>query len=397
MAVSSSRAALAGFFVAGVLLSFPGAILPAWGYHIRPHYAEIGNYFLALNIGLLLAFQLAVRMLLARGIGFTAVLGCTTAFAALAGLSLTAPPVTEIWRIPGFFGLGFAAGLLNTAIFHALSPAYRHEPAATVNLAGLFFGLGSLLVTVMIAATFNVYTVFSILIFVAIIPGFAAILFANRRFPNETAGGRQRAFREVAREFTIPSAVLFSLLLFFQFGNEWTIAGWLPLFLIQRLGMSPSIALMMLALYWFALIVGRLVAQTMLPRVHHGKMLLGAVSAALFGCLMLTFTDNRFGAMLGTLLVGVGYAPVYPLVVEKIGTRFPHYQPGFLNGIFSIALTGGMLLPATVGYASEFFGVGMAMMLPVIGTFIVFLLVLAIWIEAKLSDPSLFKSQQNRL
>jgi fucose permease len=396
VAVSSSRAALAGFFVAGVLLAFPGAILPAWGYHIRPHYASIANYFLALNIGLLAAFRLARRLLPAKGIGFTAVVGCGTAFAALVGLSLTAPPVGEIWRVPGFFGLGFAAGLLNTAIFHALSPAYRQEPAATVNLAGLFFGCGSLLVTLMIAGTFDVYTVSSILFFVAIIPGLAAISFAKRRFP-DTRRGRDRTFREVAREFTVPSAVLLSLLLFFHFGNEWVIASWLPLFLIQRLGMSPAVALMMLALYWLALIIGRLVAQTLLPRFHHGKMLLASVSAALFGCVILTFTDNRFGAILGTLFVGLGFAPVYPLVVEKIGARFPHYHPGFLNGIFSIALTGGMLAPATVGYASRFYGIGVVMMLPMLGTFIVFLLVLAIWIEAKLGGSPLLKSQHDRL
>jgi fucose permease len=396
-AISSSRVALAGFLVAGVLLSFPGAILPAWGYHIRPHYTSIGNYFLALNAGLLAAFQVALRILPARGIGVTAILGCTAAFASLVGLSLTAPPTAEIWRVPGFFGLGFAAGLLNTAIFHALSPAYRQEPAATINLAGLFFGFGSLLVSLMIAGTFNIYTVSSILFFVAIIPGMAAISFAKRRFPPEATRGRQRTVGEVAREFTIPSAVLFSLLLFFQFGNEWTIAGWLPLFLIQRLGMSPSVALMMLALYWFALIVGRLVAQTLLPRVHHGKMLLAAVSAALLGCLVLTFTNNRFGAILGTLLVGIGFAPVYPLVVEKIGARFPHYHPGFLNGIFSVALTGGMLAPATVGYACQFFGIGVVMIVPVAGTFIVFLLVLAIWLEARFGGSDLAKPQHNRL
>ena len=397
LAVSSSRAALAGFFLSGFLLSFPGAILPAWGYHIRPHYSSIGNYFLALNIGLLVAFRLALRLLPSKGIGFTAALGCTSAFAALVGLSLTAPPVAEIWRLPGFFGLGFGASLLHTAIFHALSPAYRQEPAATVNLAGLFFGFGSLVVTLMVAGTFNLYTAASILFFVAVVPGFAAISFAKRRFPAEATGMRQRSVREVAREFNVPSAVLLSLLLFFHFGNEWAIAGWLPLFLIQRLGMSPAVALTMLALYWFALIIGRLVAQTLLPRFHHGKMLLSAVSAALFGCVVLTFTDNRFGAILGTLLVGAGFAPVYPLVVEKIGARFPHYHPGFLNGIFSIALTGGMLAPATVGYAGEYFGTSAVIMLPMIGTFVVFLLVLAIWIEAKLGSSALLKSQHDRL
>ena len=47
-----------------------------------------------------------------------------------------------------------------------------------------------------------------------------------------------------------------------------------------------------------------------------------------------------------------------------------------------------MLAPAAVGYASEYFGLGVVMIFPVIGTFIVFMLVLAIWLEAKLSDSS---------
>ena len=42
----------------------------------------------------------------------------------------------------------------------------------------------------------------------------------------------------------VSGAVLFALLLFFQFGNEWSIAGWLPLFLIRRVGLSPKAALL---------------------------------------------------------------------------------------------------------------------------------------------------------
>ena len=61
----------------------------------------------------------------------------------------------------------------------------------------------------------------------------------------------------------------------------------------------------------------------------------GACSPACWAASILAFTDNLFGAVFGTLLVGFGFAPIYPLVVEKIGVRFPHYHPGFFNGIFS--------------------------------------------------------------
>jgi fucose permease len=176
------------------------------------------------------------------------------------------------------------------------------------------------------------------------------------------------------------------LLLFFHFGNEWAIAGWLPLFFILRLGMSPTTALILLGLYWLSLMLGRAGAQALLPRVRHGRILMWSVVASIFGCTILIFTDNLFGAVSGTLLVGFGFAPIYPLVVEKIGTRFPHYHPGFFNGIFSLALTGGLLAPATLGYLAEAYGIGIVMMLPMIGSVIVFVLVLLIWLEARLAS-----------
>jgi fucose permease len=384
---SASRTALAGFFLSGLLFGFPGAILPAWGYHVRPHYAVIGHYFLAINIGLL-ASVLLTRILPRARPSLALAVACIVAFASLTWLSFTAPPVAESWRLVGFFGLGLGAGALNTGIFNAISSAYRLEPAATINLAGAFFGLGSAVVALLIAGVFDVYTVSSILFLVAIAPGLFAIAFAKAKYPSDVVA-RRRSFNDVAREFTIPSAVLFSLLLFFHFGNEWAIAGWLALFLILRLGMNPSTALLVLAAYWISLMLGRVVAQSILPRMHHGKLLLSAVVASMFGCIILTFTDNLFGAVFGTLLVGFGFAPIYPLVVEKIGARFPHYHPGFFNGIFSLALTGGMLAPATLGYAAEVWGIRVVMMLPMIGSIIVCLLVLTIWLEAKLLSPKL--------
>src|SRR5581483_10320333 len=182
-----------------------------------------------------------------------------------------------------------------------------------------------------------------------------------------------------------PGAILFAVLLFVQFANEWSIAGWLPLLLNRRVGLSPKAALLTLALYWFALMGGRLVAVAILPRIRHGKLLLGSVGAALFGCLILFFTNNWFGAATGVFFLGAGYASIYPLVAEAIGRRFPYYHPGFFNGIFSLALVGGLLAPATLGYAASAFGVGVVIGIPLIGTIVVIALLLLIWLESKIT------------
>ena len=160
------------------------------------------------------------------------------------------------------------------------------------------------------------------------------------------------------RDFRSLGAVLFALLLFFQFGNEWSIAGWLPLFLIRRLGMSPTGALSVAGPLLAALLVGRVVAVAILPNVRHGRLLGGSVVAALFGCLLLDLTNNQFGAGTGVLLLGAGFASIYPLVAEKIGRRFPYYHPVFFSGIFSFALFGGLIAPATLGYAAAVWGIG---------------------------------------
>jgi MFS transporter, FHS family, glucose/mannose:H+ symporter len=373
--------ALTGFFLSGLLFSFLGVILPVWGHHLVEDYVRAGNYFLAMNLGILAA--LGAARALGRGrLAAVLALACALACAALLYLAFL-PPATPAWQqFAGIFVLGCGAGLLNIGVFRAISPLYRHNPAATINLAGAMFGAGCVLMAVLVAGTYYVYTVTSILILLALLPGMFIPIYARARFAPEESGPHP-SFRQAFSDFRSPAAVLFALLLFFQFGNEWSIAGWLPLFLIQRLGISPESSLMMLATYWLALLVGRVAVIAVLPSISRGKLLMGSVVAALFGCTILISTDNRFGAVVGILLVGGGFASVYPLVVEKIGGRFPYYHPGFFNGIFSFALTGGMLAPWSLGFFTSLWGIRVAMALPLLGTLMVFLLLVLIWAEAK--------------
>jgi FHS family glucose/mannose:H+ symporter-like MFS transporter len=380
---AEGRLSLSGFLISGILMSFLGAILPAWGYHLKADFEEVGYYFLSLNLGFLLSVGFANLLLPHKGVKFTLVLANALACVAFLYLAATTP-VPAIWRFFGLLGIGISAGLLNGGTFQAISQLYQHDRAATVNLAGVMFGLGCLLTAVLMAGTYYVYTVPSILVLFAILPGFSAGIYAKAKLARGPAI-HHVPLAQVLRDFRNPGAVLFSLLLFFQFGNEWSIAGWLPLFLIRRLGISPEDSLLMLALFWLALLVGRIAAQVILKRMSHAWLLIGSIVSALLGNIVLTSTNNRFGAVMGILFVGAGYASIYPLVVEKIGHRFPYYHPGFYNGIFSFAITGGLLAPWTLGYLTAAWGIQAVMIVPLFGTCMVFLLVLLIMLEAKLS------------
>ncbi|MCL4401261.1 MAG: hypothetical protein M1436_01165, partial [Acidobacteria bacterium] len=294
------------------------------------------------------------------------------------------PPAPAGWRMAGVFVLGLAAGLFNSGLLHGISSGYQLDPAATVVKGGLLYGLGCLAATLAVAGTFYAYTVESILLLMAVAPGMYACVYASARIA-AAARGDQPSLRQALHDFRSPGAVMFALLLFFQFGNEWSLAAWLPLMLIRRLGISPPSALWLLALYWLALLVGRGVAILLLGRVRHGSLLMASVLAAIFGMFLLFFTTNRFGAGTGAAVVGLGFASIYPLVAERIGRRFPYYHPAFFNGIFTFAMIGGLLAPATLGYYAAAGGIGVVMALPLLGTCMVLALLLLIWLEAKVT------------
>jgi fucose permease len=377
--------ALAGFLLSGFELALLGAILPAWGYHRDPpQFAAVGNYFLSLAIGIVFAALVSRKIMAQRGLNFLLVFACALSCLALAFLGMVSPPSSEWWRVLGLFALGAGAGLLNLALFQAISGRYQADAAGTVSRGGIWYGLGCLTATLLVAGTFYAYTVPAILGLMAVAPAVFACIYATVSY-RAAAAATQPTLKQAFEDFRSPGAVLFALLLFVQFGNEWSIAGWLPLFLIRRVGLSPSSSLMLLALYWLFLMTGRLGAVVILPRLRHSFLLFGSGIAAMFGCLVLFLTDNWFGAATGVLFIGAGYASIYPLVAEAIGRRFPYYHPGFFNGIFSFALVGGLLAPASLGYAASGLGVGVVIGIPLIGTITVIALLLLIWLESKIT------------
>ena len=376
---------MAGFLLSGFLMALLGALLPAWGYHRDPpEFIVVGNYFLSLAAGLVASTVWTGPMLVWPGPSFLLVFGSMLSCGALVYLAMVPPPAPDWWRMVGLLPLGMAAGMLNLALFHAVSPAYRKDAVRTFNRGGIWHGLGCLVATLLVAATFFVSVAPSIVIFMAAVPAIFVVVYAGTGYAAAPSGAYP-APPHAGADSGSSGAALFALLLFFQFGNEWSIAGWLPLFLIRRVGLSPSAALLTLAWFWLCLMLARLVAVAILHQVRHGRLLLVSGLGALFGCLLLYSTNNAFGAATGAAFLGGGFASIYPMVAEEIARRFPYYGPGFFNGIFSVAMVGGFLAPASLGYAASLVGVGIVMGVPLVGTCMVVLLLLLIWLQSKVT------------
>jgi len=382
-----SREWIGGFLVVGVLVGLLGSLLIVWQYHIDTDPRLIGLHFLALNAGYVIAVAITQHLLTRVSIRFAALLACAVGFASLLGLSFVGPPVAAFWRMLGLGFAGWAGGALVTALLYVLEPRFKESPAVVANLGGALFGCGCLIATLVGGITYFAAPAPIEAALLAIVPVLFFVRYAMNKYPAALAVVAPRAeevaVRETLRDLRSIAAVLFALLLFFQFGNEWAIAGWLPLFLIHKLGSNPAWAIFTLALYFLSLIVGRLIAQALLPRVNHRRLLLGSIVVAMCGYLLLSFTGSMAGAWIAVVVVGAGFAPIYPLVAESLDHRFS-YQPGFYNGIFSIAITGAMSAPWLLGYVAAYLGMQYVMLIPALGSIAVLILAALIMFEAHL-------------
>jgi FHS family glucose/mannose:H+ symporter-like MFS transporter len=374
---------LSGLVASGFLLALPGGLLPLWGYHIHPDFGTAGNYFLVLGAGLIVGSMLALR--LARTIPLERVLAAACFLAAVSMLLLAvATPPAQLWyQMAALLVTGASAGIMNTAVLEAMTPCYESDPATITLTGGIFFGAGSVLAAFLLAQSFGDNGATRLLAVAALIPAAGGVSLSRLRIERREV--TEISLAQSMHDLRSPLAIIFSLLLFFQFANEWSLAGWLPVFLIDRMGLSPSTAVMLLAFYWLALMVGRIVVSKLLRVVRHGRLMASSAFCALFGCAALLAAGSRFGVIVGLVLTGIGFSAIYPLVAERIASRFSYYHPGYFNGIFTFALMGGVLSPFVLGHLAEGAGLKVVPLAAMMGSCAVFALVLLIWLGHKVT------------
>src|SRR5262249_47382925 len=105
-------------------MSFLGAMLPAWGYHLTSGFIEAGNYFLSVAVGVLVAAGTAGTLVRRKGPKFVFVIANAIGCAAFLFLAFVSSPALAPWRILGLLGIGTGTGLLSAATFDVIAPVY---------------------------------------------------------------------------------------------------------------------------------------------------------------------------------------------------------------------------------------------------------------------------------
>ncbi|GAB4128171.1 MAG: hypothetical protein Kow001_23090 [Acidobacteriota bacterium] len=357
-----------GIFVFGIALATLGSILPTLFESIRLNPAEAGSLFLFLNLGALLATLFGGPTFDRFGYRLFLVLSALSCGAGLCSLAVAASYGA---LVAGSFLLGLGGGGLNVGTNALVADLYPERAAVALNRLGVFFGLGTFTIPLVIGVLLSRLGLAGILFVTAGLAAVTGIIFTSARFPapKQAAGFPMSQALGLLRD---PVILVLAVLLFFQSGNEITTSGWLTTFAVERLGATPGGASFYLSTFWGALIVGRFAASWALQHWSAATVVqTGALGSAVSLGLLLVAGDSQTGYLYSGL-TGLFMALIFPTVIGQASSRYPALSGTVIGVLISVALTGGMLVPWAAGLAAEWAGITAAMVLPCAGFLVVF-------------------------
>jgi len=353
--------ACAGMLVFGIVFAILGTVfgLPAMRARLQINLAQQGNLFLLLYLGIFCA-SLVVGPLIDH-VGNKVNLLLSSAIVAVAMASFAIAHSLLAGGLAALL-LGLGGGGLNTCTNALVSDLYGERRGPMLNLLGIFFGIGALCVPLLAAAIEGHFTIRQLFFFCATLAALSALGYAVISFPPAHAT-QTFSLREVLGVARYDGVLLLGFILFLESGSEASVGGWTSTY-VDAIGYSARTATLILANYWAALMVSRMIAVRVLRSA--GKIQTVATSAllALLGCMILLSAHSRISLWTGTALIGLSHGPIFPTTLAIAGDRYSKRAGTVFGLLFSVALIGGMLLPWAVGQVSQQISVRMGMLVP---------------------------------
>lgn len=344
--------------------------------------SQQGNLFLLLYLGIFCASLIVGPLIDYVGTKANLFLSSAIVAAAMVWFAL-AHSFASACLAAGLLGLG--GGGLNTCTNALVSDVYSDERGPMLNLLGIFFGIGAICVPLLAASIEGHFTIPQLFLFCAVLGAVCAFSYALLAFPPAKAS-QAFSLRETVGVAKYEGVMLLAFILFLESGNEACIGGWTSTF-VNTIGYSARTATLVLASYWAALMVSRMLAARVLQGIGKSQLVLVIALASLAGCAILLSTRSLILLFVGTVLIGLSYGPIFPTTLAIAGDRYSQRAGTVFGFLFSIALIGGMLLPWTVGQVSERLSVRLGMIVPLFGAVGIILLSATMFVRERNTEP----------
>jgi len=375
--------AWAGMFVFGIVMAILGAILPSLFERIGFGAGAAGNLFLTMNFAMLLA-TLFFGPVVDR-FGFRSILA-VSAFLVAAAFLLLSRAATYSVVLAAAVVLGLGGGALNGGTNALTSDLHEGEKrGAALNVLGIFFGFGALSVPFLIGTLRERLGLGRILVLATALSLVPFIIYVVLRFPRakHAQGFPIKDAAGIARN---PLLWLTGFILFFESGNEFTVGGWISSHLQTTFGVAAGTAALVLAGYWAAVMAGRLVSSRLVRGVRNETLILASAALSLVAALLMALAPSGPAAAMGAVLIGAGFAAIYPTTLAIVGANFAAFTGTAFSVVIALGLVGGMLSPWLAGRIAQASSLRRGFIIPVVNCAMI--IVLTVFVRTRTAKPA---------
>jgi fucose permease len=356
----------------GIVMALLGAVLPLLSARLHFDLAQAGSLFLAMNAAMLVT-TLTLGPCLDR-FGHKWPLAGAPLFVSGA-LVLTANADHFAALVAAVILLGIGGGALNQTTNTLIADLAEgaHGKSVALNLLGVFFGVGALFVPFTIGSLVRALGLANILYLAAGVSLVPTVLSIPLSFPS----ARQRGGVPLTRILLLlrqPLVLIFSFLLFFESGNEFILGGYMTTYLTRNLGATVSIASYLLAGYWGALMLARIVLSQTVLRQGGGKLIWGSALGVALSTVLLLAARSVTLAGVAILLLGFSIATIFPTVLGLAGASYAGHAGTVFGILIGLALSGGMTFPWLAGRLSEQYGIRKGLLIVIANALAIFAL-----------------------
>lgn len=343
--------ACASFLALGILTAALGPSLANLANNTSSSLAAVGSIFTALFLGSLASQILAGPMLDRLGPRPILLVGLALIGAGTYGLTL----VPWLWlALICTMIAGLGHGCIDVTSNVMAAELFPKRRATALNLLNVFYGIGAFLGPAIAGVALNTWGMalpslwLGAGILILLLPPMALWAPANKI----NSGATQPTGSKL--HLTSPVLALLGLLLLIYVGIENGIGGWTPLYLERTLKMVAANAALATSGFWFAITAGRVVATIVGTHLSARTILASSLGLAFLGSgLLAAGQGNLVMTIMGILLLGFGFGPIFPTTLALTTASFP-MTPGTAASVaVAMGSLGGMLLPWIQGILLE--------------------------------------------
>jgi FHS family glucose/mannose:H+ symporter-like MFS transporter len=332
-------------FMLGVATSLLGPSLPGLAGRVRIALPQAGLFFTFLSLGSVVA-TLVVARWMDRPVRHALV----AAGALVAGCALILVARSETFAQAGVaVGLiGLAMSTAGTAPNAIIAELYPQRAGQMLNALHLSSGAGAFAGPLLIAGASRLGGTYAEAFRLAgALYLLVGLLWIASRPPRPLGASEDGAARGGTRLATLLPVFLFAAL---YMGTEQALGGWLFTYGRETAALDAAEASLLTALFWLALVAGRLAAIGILARASNRMTMFGGVLLGAAGIVVVVLGSQQTPLLwLGTMLVGLGLGPLFPTTLA-LGAQLAPMRTGAVSSlVVASGSIGVMIVPFASG------------------------------------------------